>query len=277
MIEPRHRLAEALRDAIACAEDAHDDRSLPHLQAASRVLRETSPHAPIQVDIISGRVFRWGCPIPLSRTELSVVIVLALNEYGLSRDELADALYPDADAVDAANTVKVTIYRVRRRIGLPEAIPFRSGRYTLGNLAEVELRQIDRNLRRWRTTGTFGCEDRDALERLRRRLIPARPAFMQNWIWFQPAERRLRELYREVTTLIARDALGTDRLEWAIELAADLANADPLDEAAAEIGIRGFLRLGDRASALLAYRRYSVSIRRELSLSPPHAISALLS
>ena len=277
MIEPRHRLAEALRDAIACAEDAHDDRSLPHLHAASRMLRETLPHAPIQVDIISGRVFKSGCPVPVSRAELAVVILLALKEYGLSGEELGDALYPDADACDGLNAVKVTIFRVRRRIGIPNTVRFRSGRYSLGEPVEVELRRIERSLRRWRTTAIFDSADRDALERLRLRLIPSRPPFMQNWTWFQSTERWLRELYREVTTLIARDALRTDRLERAIELAGDLAETDPLDEAAAEIGIRGFLRLGDRTSALVAYHRYAVNIRRELSLSPPQTISALLS
>jgi len=276
MIEPRHRLAEALRDAIACAEDAHDDHSLQHLQAASRLLRETSLQAPVHVDIISGRVFIGGWPIPLSRTELATVILLALNEYGLSREEFGDALYPDADPVDGLNAVKVTIYRVRRRIGVPDTVRFRSGRYALGEFVDVELRRIECRLRKWRTTATFDCTDRDALERLRLRLIPVRPAFMQNWTWFQSTERRLRELYREVTTLIARDALRTDRLERAIELASDLAETDPLDEAAAEIGIRGILRLGDRTSALVAYHRYAVNIRRELSLSPRGTISALL-
>jgi DNA-binding SARP family transcriptional activator len=276
MTEHRRRLAEALHEAIACAEAVDDDPSLAHLLAASRAVRDSSDAAAVLVDLISGRVVGREGSLPLTRAELAVVFLLAVFEYGLSGDEIADALYPEADALNGANAVKVGIYRARRRIGVPGAIRQRASRYVLGETVDVELRGIERQCRTWRALPALDRTARDGLGAARLRLAASRPAFMQQWGWFEATERRLRDLYRDVTMALARDALRAGRLEHAIELARELADRDPLDEEAAELGIRAFLRLGDRTSALLAYRRYAFHIRHELSLSPPQAMSALL-
>jgi DNA-binding SARP family transcriptional activator len=276
-MDARRSLTEALREAIASAENAHEHRSLAHLHAARNALYETSDDSPVRVDMLCGRVFGPNGPIALTRAELALVTLLAINEHGLSREELADVLYPDADAVRGSNAVKVAIHRARRRVGVPGAICRRGARYMLDSAVDVELRRIERRCRASHGTPALDRAVREDLEALQVRLIASRPAFMLGWSWFDATERRLRDLYREVTIVLARDAMRTDRLERAIELASELTDADPLDEEAAELGIRAFLRLGDRSSALFAYQRYATHMRHELSLSPPSAISALLS
>jgi DNA-binding SARP family transcriptional activator len=276
VIEHRRLLAHTVREAIACAEIAHEDRSLAHLYAASKALHDTSRDDRVVLDLISGSVFGPSGRIALTRAALAVVILLAIHEHGLSREQLTDTLYPDADPVNGWNAVKETIHRARRRIGIPDAIRRQGGLYALGEIVDIEFRRVERQFRSRRTMVPLDREAREELEALRTRLIPSRPAFMQDWSWFQPTERRLRKLYRDIAVVIARDAMRAGRLERAIELAMELTDADPLDEEAAELGIRAFLQLGDRTSALLAYRRYAVCIRHELSLSPPRTISALL-
>jgi DNA-binding SARP family transcriptional activator len=277
VIEQRRRLAETVREAIAWAETARADRPLRYLQAASKALHEAAGATPVLLDLISGRVFGPDGPVALAPAELAVVMLLAVHEHGLSREELADILYPDADEVKGPNAVKVAVHRARRRIAVPDAIRCRSARYGLGAAINVELRRIEGEFRRLRTMPALDGPARDLLKALQRRLKESRPAFVERWSWFEPTERRLRDLYRNVTIVLARDAMRVGRLERVIELTIELTEADPLDEEAAELGIRALLRLGDRSSALLAYRRYAAHVTHELNLPPPRAMSALFS
>ncbi len=264
MIQRTERLAELLQDAILIAEQSRDRGVLRHLRGARLSLEEAVPNdAPVKLDLLSGRVFLRGVPVAISRAELAVLIALSLNERGVPRETLADELYPHTDAAAAANTLKVNVHRVRRRVGSSDAIRFSGGRYTLGEIVDVELPRIEAELRRLQLDESLPEERCDRLERLRQRILDGRPAFVLEWSWFDDVEQRLRELGREIALILARDALRKDRYERAIDLATELVQEDPLDEIAAEVAIRAFLSAGNRTAAVLEYRRYASARRRE--------------
>jgi DNA-binding SARP family transcriptional activator len=277
MIARTERLAQLLQDAILIAETSRDLAVLRHLRGARLSLHEAeNTDIAVLVDLLSGRVFARGIPVPLSRAELAVVMALARSEHGVPRELLAEDLYPGTDAEAAANTLKVNVHRVRRRIGLAQAIRYNTGRYMLGECVDVELPRLEAELRHLRIADVLTTEQCDRLERLRQRVLDGRPSFVLEWPWFDDLERRLRDLGNELTLVLARDALRRERYERAIDLALDLVREDPLDEVAAELAIRAFLLAGDRTAAVLEYRRYSLTKRREGDEPPSAAIRALV-
>ncbi|HEV2606552.1 MAG TPA: BTAD domain-containing putative transcriptional regulator [Xanthomonadaceae bacterium] len=270
-------MAQLLHEAILVAERTRDRTVLRHLRGARLSLHESfDTDVPIRVDIISGRVFARGLPIAFSRAELAVVIALALNERGVPSELLAEDLYPNADITAAANTLKVNVHRVRRRAGSHNVIRHADGRYRLGETIDVDLPRAESELRCLRLGRCLTSEARDRMERLRRRVLEGRPAFILQWSWFDETEQRLRELGRELTLLLARDALDEEHYQRALELVAELGREDPLDEVAAEIAIRAFLLAGDHAAAVLHYRRYASVLQREINSRPSEDLRALV-
>src|ERR1700681_1173308 len=236
MIERTERLSQLLHDAILIAESSRERAVLRHLRGARLSLQDSAEaDVPVRVDLLSGRVFARGVPIPLSRSELAVVIALSLTERGAQREILAEDLYPGTDPAAASNTLKVNVHRVRRRIGSADVIRYASGRYILGEAVDVELPRLEVELRHLQLEGALTLERRDRLERLRQRVLDGRPAFVLEWPWFDEVEQRLRELGRTITLVLARDALCLGRYERAIDLAMEIVREDPLDEVAAEI------------------------------------------
>ncbi len=267
-----------LQDALVIAEEASDPWLLQHLSDARRSMRRWSEqNRTIQVDLLAGRVTVHGQRVPLSKAEFALVAALSLSERGVAREVLAEDLYPNVDPARAANATKVYVHRVRRRVGSREVIRCDDGRYVLGNAVDVEVFRLEAEVRRLqREGGAHSAEVRERLERLQRRLSDGRPQFMLEWVWFEETERRLCELTRNVTLLLANDALRSGDHERAIALAYDLAHDDPLDEAAPELAIRACLSTGNRAAAMLEYRRYDGIVKREIGAAPSQHLRALV-
>lgn len=271
-------LLPLLYEALALAQDARDPdlaRLLHDVCAAT--LQRVAGEDPIRVDLLAGRMSLHGRPVRLTPAEFAVVAALALNDRGISRDALAELLYPDVDSRRAANTLKVYVHRVRRQAGDLDVIRHEGGRYALRGLPQVDLVACESAVRAHRLTRRELCDkERARLARFQRRLRRGRPAFMQEWDWFESVERRLCDLTHDVTVLLARDALRRGDLERAAALAAELAGDDPADEAAAEMSIRAFLGAGDTGAALAEYRRYAVALRSELGCAPSAELRSLI-
>jgi DNA-binding SARP family transcriptional activator len=271
------RLSELLGDAILLAEASRDESVLRHLCGAQVSLRESRcADVPIRIDLLSGRVFAHGVPVPLSRAELALTLALALNARDMPRDVLADTLYPDADPVAAVNAVKVNVHRVRRRLSTRDVICQHDSRYALGPAVDVDLPRLEREVRMLRFEHQLTSSVRNRLEDVRRRVRAGRPGFMLEWNWFDDAERRLRAFTRDLTALLARDALNAEQYQVALDLATELTHDDPLDETGPETAIRAFLLAGNHAAAVLEYRRYASTLRREVNVHPSKSLRALV-
>jgi DNA-binding SARP family transcriptional activator len=278
VLDRNERLASLLQDALLIAEGGADDSLLRHLSAARRSIAGwAEPNRTIQVDLLAGRVTVHGVRAPLSKCEFAVVAALSRSERGVGRELLAEELYPLAGPAHAANTMKVYIHRVRRRIGSRDVIGCCGGRYVLGDAVDVEIFRIEAEVRRLQVDGAaLSSELRERLERLQRRLCEGRPQFMLDWEWFEETERRLCELTRSVTMLLAYDALrGGDHVR-AMTFAYDLVRDDPCDEAATELAIRACLSTGNRVGAIIEYSRYDGTLRREIGSRPSHHLRTLI-
>ena len=268
MLDRQEGLAQLLHDAIAAAEVAPMDvEVLVHLRSAWTSLRPRVPAFGVRVDALSGGAFSGDQLIELSPSETACVIALALSGRSALREVIAERLYPDAHPANAANALKVTVHRVRRRIGRADVIRYVCGRYSLAPWVHVDL-PLEMPACRYDARQPFPDAERVRLESLRARLAAGRPECALYWEWFDDTERRLRELEREVSIALARDALWSGRYSTAIELAHGLLRDDPLDESAADVILQSFVEAGDRMQAAAFYRRYDALVMDETG-SPP--------
>jgi DNA-binding SARP family transcriptional activator len=265
-----------LQDAIGIAEESRDNAVVTHLLEARRLLsRRTEIGAPVRVEVVTGRVFCRGLLTSLPPSELALMLALALAERAVHRDDLAETLYPALEPRRRVNSLKITIHRLRRRLALHGAVTYESGNYGLGDMVDVDLPRVEREMRRLELEDDLSSDQRTRLGVLRRRIQDGRPGIVLDWEWFESTERRLRDLGREISLVLGRDALRQGHCERAIEAAANIARDDPSDEAAAELAIRAFLLAGNRTAAVLEYRRYASLLRREGDVPPSREIRDL--
>lgn len=106
--------------------------------------------------VLNGVPLRFKGRAPTRALELLSALVAA-GEGGMSSGRLADQLWPDADGFDAYRAFTTTLHRLRRLLGVHEAVRLCAGRLTLDpQICTVDAWAFERALR--------GAADADAIE-----------------------------------------------------------------------------------------------------------------
>lgn len=95
----------------------------------------------IDIHVLRGEVFVGGVLETLARSEFAILIALGRRSRAYSVVELGDLLYPELDADNAANRLRVYVHRIRRRLGRG-AIVAEAGGYRLGSAVDVDVRHL---------------------------------------------------------------------------------------------------------------------------------------
>ncbi len=228
------------------------------------------------VEAVAGRVWRADVPVRLPVREAEIVVFLAAQQSPVDPATLSRLLYLDRDPDKAKNMVKVTVSRIRSRLGR-EFIVFRDRGYRLGAGVTVDLDECRAVLLRVQRSGAHaGAEERRRWIRLARGLRQPAPAAFLEAPWFEPVERSARRIGRDIPIALARLALERDDPREALAIAAEIADEDPCDEEATELVIRAELRLGRYLTALRAFRTHETLVRDELDAVPSPFLAQLL-
>ncbi len=285
----RAEYLEVAREAAARCESAQFVESIAVLAAGGsptgmlaayirRFERERSRAvAPIEIEVIRGGVRVNGAAVALSNRELELLVALSIRRETLHRARLASILWPEQDEYAARNALSVALHRLRGHMGRDDIVVRDGEGYRLHADARVDLWEIERRAGILLNRRTHTKDDRNALERLAEQLGTKRPERMLRWDWFEPTERRLRELHVQATHRLASDALARNDASGALRFCEETLAHDPCDEPACEIAIRAHLELGDRAAAVRQYRRYRRALLDELGCEPSASLTALVS
>ncbi len=271
--------APPLHAALAALARGEEDGSdAGHLAPFLRRYRADAeaPRAGLVVELVTGRVLRDGKPVTLAEREHALLVAVAMRPEALARERLTDMLWPDLGESPARNAFHVCLHRLKSRLGDDNAVVRTREGYRLGNEVRVDLWEIDRTVAPLRAAGTLDARQSEALRALYDGLRASRPAKFEDWEWFEPTERHLRELRCEVAQTLAKAALDEGRIQDALALAHEMIAYDPCDEPAREIAIRAYLASGDRAAALRHFRQYRDTLDAELQCEPSEALAALV-
>ncbi|MBV8369794.1 MAG: winged helix-turn-helix domain-containing protein [Candidatus Eremiobacteraeota bacterium] len=239
---------------------------------ARRVLlrRAAAPRA-VAVHVFAGRVEVDGRDVRLAGKELELLLYLALGRVRVAaaRAQIAEAIWPDIDDEnDAANNLRVTLSRLRRKLGDDGLILRGEDGYRLSPAVAVDVREVETLVRAGGSEPLLSDERRAALQRVFDQVAHGLPGRLERFAWFAPHRLRLRELALAAGTLLAGDALARRVPAEALRCARTLVELDPLDEDARRLVLDAYAALGEWSAARRELEAFAELLREELDAEP---------
>ncbi len=240
-----------------------------------RVLRERSRTAPrMRLELLAGKFVQDERPLRLSEKEFELVALLGSSHGPLSRDRIGEMLWDHLAPEEWPNNLKVTLSRIRAKLGIREAIVAVDSRYRLSPTIDVDLRRAEMLVRRGGREGV----DEGTREELRAIITSyhAGEGRYDRFHWAQTLIARITELACAAGLLLARHALSVKRYDDALKYANDVAAVDSFNEGASELMILVALARNDAAAARREYRRYSHALANEFGGQPSQRLTELV-
>lgn len=239
------------------------------LDDAEATLRAHSREAPLRLALLEGTAHVGTQQLLLHGGERNLLLALAMRRRGIASEALVELLWPGHDEDSVRNRLYVAVHRLRRRLGMTDAIRCTHGVVRLGAAVRVDL---------WELQDAWAAPPGDeTLESLvadaERHLGQTAGSFPD---WFEPVYRQLQDAMRSAAARLGHRALEREAFDEAARWArAMLANED-CDETAWELLIRTHLRAGRPAEAAREYRVYRERLRSELDAQPSGALTQLV-
>jgi DNA-binding SARP family transcriptional activator len=218
--------------------------------------------------------FQLGCGdkrVALGRVEEALVAFLVLQGRPVLREQVAAALWPEADGTHGAASLRTTVWRVRRQA--PGLVTVGRSRVGLEDVA-LDLAHARDLVARATTSGGDGSPEADPgtdTAWLEHDLLP-------DWTdeWIAIERERFRQGRLHALEAICRHLTAVGRHARAIDVATASIAADPLRESAHRVLIEAHLAEGNRSEALRQFERFARVLDEELGLRPTPALAALV-
>lgn len=189
-------------------------------------------------------------------------------------DELADVLWPAGPTSSWKTAIRGVVHRLRQTlesIGLDGAhLHLSSGnlQFRFPDPTEVDLEFAEQCVGRAEDEGT--ADPVGAIRHAKTAVAHLDRPFLADCggTWVETEQRRITDLSRRATLLVASNALASGSHEVALRAAESVLATDPWEEAAHRIVIAAHDARHDRAAALIAYRRCRRTLREEFGVSP---------
>ncbi len=195
------------------------------------------------------------------RTQL--LVYLALKRSWVTRSELAALLWPDQNSKLASTNLRKALHRLQ---GLPGAGRIEVQPGAMRFEARTDVHDFETALRELRIADALALHHGDLL-------VGFDDDSNEAWSRWMHFERdRLRSAWRAA---VAQHLGGEVAATEAVDLAARLLDADPLDESALRLYVEWLVRAGQVARARQAYDAFVARLRDELGLAPGAELRSL--
>lgn len=233
------------------------------------------------------QVSRSGHPLDIAaaRSQKAVSLLKFLVGHrgrAVMREQIMEAIWPEADPVSVERTFEVTLSTLRRMLDPADGPPviLRRGRGYLLNPevpTDVDVDRFIYHLERgnwWWSQGQqeAALEEWKAAESVYGGDFLAEDPYED---WAVAERERLREAYLDLQLRMGELALTMDRPNESVMRANLVLSQDPIRESAYRLLMRAHLQTGDRAVALRDYQRCATILRRELGEEPMAETRAL--
>jgi len=202
-------------------------------------------------------------PVLSESKSLIIVALLAVTpDHTLSRDHLADLLWPGTEHSKAKRLLRQNLYYLSTHAG-PTLIETENAHISLVEDAfDCDLWEFDRAVQDGDREKVVDDLTGRFLESFERKLGRE----LGEWVDLQ--NQRIRSARRKAFQRLIRRNLECGREEIAIRYARDYATASPLDEEAQLYLVRALKQVGDEAGAFHAYEDYRTLVRSAVDDEP---------
>lgn len=245
-----------------------------HLQPKTPPLHLQNWPWPLKIYTLGAfEVHRYGEPLRSSgkaqQKPLALLkAIIALGGKDVPEEGLLDALWPDADGDAAHQSLKTALHRLRKLIGLPEAITYGENSVSLDpRFCWVDVWVLDRLLPQAKAARTMPVEASAisrALTLYRGNFLASEPSDA----WIIPARERWRSRFLHGTEYFAEQLVQKGKTEEAIECYLKALQVDPLVELFYQRLMLCYKQLNRPASALSVYERCRSILDKTLGIKP---------
>jgi len=208
---------------------------------------------------------------PTKRSAL-LLARLALSRSGsVSRDDLAEMLWPD-DFLDSTRLrLRQELNRLRETLGGAAEIVEADRSWIKLDLEKVTIdaREFDRLANRSATT------DQDVARALELYGSPLLPEQSEDWVQAQRQEYQSR--YLSILIKHAESLLAAGKPQDAVASGLRAVRSDPYHEPARSVAMRALQQIGDVAGALRLYAEFEKALVKEFATKPSEALQILAS
>lgn len=281
-LDPAHRAGDAavLRSILAPVESPELREAVEELLAGrpagilerfvrSRIVREhVRASTAFVIELLGGRVTRNGEPLRLSDKEFELMALLASSHAPLTRDRIGEALWNHLDPEEWPNNLKVTLSRIRAKLGMRDCVTLTDCRYRLAPSIDVDVRRTEDVLRARRSGERLPEETVHSLSLALSAFSTGAVNRFDRYSWAHGVVARLNDVACSAGIALARDALARGAHAEALSYGRAVAEIDPLNEESCEVILRALAGCGQADAARRELRRYAAALRRELGAEP---------
>ncbi len=226
----------------------------------------------VRIELFSGKVMLGDDEIRLPHREAAVLFTLAAHpQRSTESKRLALAIWPDLDAEQARAAMKVTVTRLRSRLGRGAFVRFAGGNYVLSDEVGVDLTDLDNALHTYAIDASI--ED---VERFKRVLSAYRPPRLRDAPWFGHIESALVRSAHRLADVLAEHAARRGDAAALREIGAALLASDAGDEQGCLLLLRSHVMEGNLAAARAEYERFAQRLRDDLACDPSFSFESVL-
>jgi len=224
----------------------------------------------------------WDGPstvIGRRRVRLLIGLLVANYDLGLTRDQVVDVLWPDADPASAVNSLNQTVFQLRRLIE-PSYREGESPQYVISNVDSVQLnteivttdlaaiRQLRTDIAKPAGSTTHVAQLHELVDFVRGEYL----ADLKYEDWVAPSQLAVHSEIRSALLPIARGEGLASEDDWAFKAGCALTMIDPYDEEAHVALIRHLSTSGRRRQARDVAQSFAGRMREDLQEEPTEAL-----
>jgi LuxR family transcriptional regulator, maltose regulon positive regulatory protein len=220
-----------------------------------------------------------GFAVTRRRSRLLLGVLIAHQEAHLTRDQVLDILWPDADAASAINSLNQTVFQLRRLIN-PAYREGDSPQYIVSTADAVHLNEdlVETDLGRFRTLASelASAPTTDGRTAIIEELIDlVRGEFLGDLKYEDWASDTQTMVHSEVRRVLLPIALGSSPVsdqEFVLRAGMALSRIDPYDETAQISMARHLADSGRRNQGKLLIERFTRRLREDLEEDPSEEV-----
>ena len=189
------------------------------------------------------------------------------------KDQIGTVFWPDLSSAQVRSAFHVTVYRLRRALGVPDCIMYEDDRYYFNQRVEYwyDVQEFERLLAQAERLANTDPGMYEAL--LKQAIALYRGDFLESLgfegeEWHTSQAEMLRRKYLQCLLELGRVAANRGDYDVALEYFQRIARKDSYLEVAHRGIMEAYIRMGDRNAALRHYQQLETHLRHELGVSP---------